>query len=370
MIYWQQTLPMRVHEVGKQNIFYKDKPVFGFDIGRSSVKIMQIDQTQKTSVVAGYGTISFDASAVKKGVIVDPEEVIKASHELIEHQLIGQITTRNVAISLPNAYSFSRILELPKMDKKDLESAIELEAGQSIPLPLDDLYYDFEVTRQLPNDMQEVQLQACPKVIVDSYVSVFDALGLEVAVVESNISAVTRMVVHAEAHDVTTLIVDFGSTACDLSIYDGDTIRITSTTDCSGEAITKLIAKKLDITEQQAHSIKTRYGIEVSKKQAAILDAVEPELSKLTNEIRKVIRYFNERTSSTSAIGQIIVLGGGANLPGLSGYITDKTRLPARLCAPWNHLSFDRLQPPHELETTLYTTAGGLSLITPKAIRV
>jgi type IV pilus assembly protein PilM len=354
--------------VGKQQLFYRDHPVFGFDVGRSSVKLMQVQQTPKGSIVTGYGTIAFDPAAIRKGVVVNPEAIIKAAHELIENQMVGTLTTRRVAVSLPNAYSFNRVLELPKMDKKDLASAIELEAGQSIPLPLEELYYDFEVTKNLTADTQEVQLEACPRTIIDSYMGIFEALGLEVAVVESNITSVTRMVVHAEAHDVTTLIVDFGSTACDLSIYDGDTIRITSTIDCSGDAITRLIAQKLGVSEQQAHSIKTRYGIEVSKKQSAILDAVGPELSKLTNEIRKVIRYFGERTSNQSSIGQIIVLGGGANLPGLSSYITDKTRLPARLCAPWNNLSFGKLQPPHELETTLYTTAGGLSLISPKVM--
>jgi type IV pilus assembly protein PilM len=194
--------------------------------------------------------------------------------------------------------------------------------------------------------------------------TVFDALGLEVALIESNINAVTRMVTHTETHDIVTLIVDFGSTACDLSIFDGTTIRVTSTIDCSGETITQLIAKKLNVTAQQAQSIKTRYGIEMSKKQALIIDAVEPELNKLTSEIRKVVRYFSERNKSNKAIGQIIILGGGANLPGLNSYITDKTRIPTRLCAPWKNLSFGKLQPPHELETTLYTTAGGLGLVT------
>lgn len=355
--------------MGKQQLFYRDHPVFGFDIGRSSIKLMQVDKTKRGTLVRGYGTISFDPLAIRKGVVVDPETIIIAAKSLIDTQMVGKLSTKYVAVSLPNAYSFNRVLELPKMDKKDLKSAIELEAGQSIPLPLDDLYFDYEVTKELTAETQEVQLEACPRTIIDSYMGIFEALGLEVAVVESNIAAVTRMVVHAEAHDVTTLIVDFGSSACDLSIYDGDTIRITSTIDCSGDAITRLIANKLGTTEQQAHSIKTRYGIEVSKKQSAILDAVGPELNKLTNEIRKVIRYFSERTNNQSAIGQIIVLGGGANLPGLSSYITDKTRLPARLCAPWNNLSFGKLQPPHELETTLYTTAGGLSLIDPKDMK-
>jgi type IV pilus assembly protein PilM len=351
-----------------QQLFYKDKPVFGFDIGRSSIKIMQLDHTKKDTIVEGYGTISFDPSAVVNGVVVDPEIIVKAAYELIEKQMVGKLTTTSVAVSLPNAYSFSRMLTLPKMDARDLASAIELEASQSIPLPLEDLYYDYEVTKTIDTQSQEIHLAACPRSIVDSYMGVFEALGLEVGLVESNISAVTRMVTHAEAHDVTTLIVDFGSTACDLSVYDGATIRITSTVDCSGDAITRLIAEKLGLTEQQAHSIKTRYGLEVSKKQTAILDAVGPELSKLTNEIRKVIRYFNERNDGKGTIGQIIVLGGGANLPGLSGYITDKSRIPTRLCAPWNNLSFGKLQPPHELETTLYTTAGGLSLVGAKEL--
>ncbi len=354
--------------VGKQQLFYKDRPVFGFDIGRTSIKLMQLTKTKKGTVVDGYGTISFDPKAIANGIIVDPEIIIKAAHELIENQMVGKLTTKKVAVSLPNAHSFSRILTLPIMDAKDLALAVELEASQSIPLSLEDLYYDYEVMKAIDDQTQEVHLAACPKSIIDSYMGIFEALGLEVELVESNISAVTRMVIQAEEHEETSLIVDFGSTACDLSVYDGSTIRITSTVNCSGDAITDLISEKLGLTKQQAHSIKTRYGLETSKKQELILGAVGPELDKLTSEIRKVIRYYGERSAGKDDIGQIIILGGGANLPGLSGYITERARLPARLCAPWNKLSFGKLQPPHELETTLYTTAGGLSLVTPKEL--
>ena len=121
--------------VGKQ-LFYRDKPVFGFDIGRSSIKILQIEHTKRSSSVIGYGTISFDPKAIENGAIVDPEVIIKAAHELIEKQLVGKITTKSVAVSMPNTYSFNRILLLPKMERKDLVSAVELEASQSIPLPL------------------------------------------------------------------------------------------------------------------------------------------------------------------------------------------------------------------------------------------
>jgi Tfp pilus assembly PilM family ATPase len=64
------------------------------------------------------------------------------------------------------------------------------------------LYYDFSVAGVLKNGTIEVQIIATPRAIVDSYIGMFDALGLEIAVVESNITAMTRIVVNSEAHDV------------------------------------------------------------------------------------------------------------------------------------------------------------------------
>ncbi len=329
---------------------------------------MGIDQAGKKPTVTGYGSITFDSSAVEDGVIVDHETVVKRAYQLLTKELVGTMTTNRVSVSLPNSSSFSRVITLPKMDKKDLAAAVRLEAEQSIPIPIDDLYFDYNVLNETPDGSKEIQLVACPRNIVDSYIGVFKALGLEVALVEPNITAVSRIVAQAEAHDVGTLIVDFGSSACDLSVFDDNSIRATGTVDCSGDNVTKLIADKFDLNTQQAHGIKTRYGLEKSKKQQEILDAVAPELNKLVNEIKKVVRYYAERAGSDKQIGQIIVLGGGANLPGLATFITSHTRIPARLCAPWNNLNFGRLQPPHELETTLFTTAGGLGLVSTKEL--
>ena len=351
-------------------IFYKDKPIFGLDIGRSSIKVMQIDvDSKQTPLVRAYGTTSFNPDAIKEGVVVDHKEVVKAAHNLIEKHLVGKLTTNRVAISLPNSHSFSRVLSLPKMSNKDLSEAVRMEVDQSIPMPIEDLYYDYSIIRNLEDGSKDIQVVASPCTIVDSYIEVFDALGLEVALVESNIAAVTRIVAYAEAHEVSTLIVDIGSTACDISIYDGSAIRATGTVDCSSERITSAIAKALNVSHEKAQNIKTRYGLELSKKQKEITAAVEPELNKLINEIRKVMRYFADRESGGHPIGQIIILGGGANLPGLSTYITSRTRVPTRLCAPWNDISFGKLQPPHELETTLYTTASGLSMVTVKELK-
>ena len=82
-----------------------------------------------------------------------------------------------------------------------------------------------------------------------------------------------------------------------------------------------------------------------------------------------MVRYYEDRdNASDRKIGQVITLGGGANLPGLSEYLTDKLRLPARMCNPWTNIDFGKLQPPNDIEKTMYITAAGLSLIDTKEI--
>jgi type IV pilus assembly protein PilM len=342
---------------------YVDKPVFGLDVGRTSIKIMQISSVKGKSSVVGYGNTSFEPSAVQKGVIVDFEALAVATSELFKKQFVGDLNTRRVAFSLPNEHSYSRVLTLPKMSRNDLHAAVMNEATRTMPMKIDELYIDYELGSELADGTQEVQLVASPKDIVDSYMCLAEILGLEVAAIETNISAVSRIVTHAEGDDVITMIIDLGSTAADLSIYDGSTVRITGTADCGSDDITKLVSQKLGVNQTQAHTIKTRYGIEPSKKQAEIMDAMKPELDKLVSEIRKMIRYYSERAREDAQLGQIIVLGGGANLPGLSTYLTDQVRIPTRLCDPWQNIDFGGLQSPHQLETTIYTTAAGLSLI-------
>ncbi|MCC6581886.1 MAG: pilus assembly protein PilM, partial [Phycisphaeraceae bacterium] len=300
-----------------RNLLYKDKPVFGLDIGRSTIKAIQIDTDSghNQAQVIGYGNIASDSKSIKNGLIVDPESVTKAVYELITNNMVGTISTRRVVLSLPNEHCFSRIISLPKMSSKDMETAIISEAGGSIPIPLDQLYIDYKTTKILKDGSVEILLVAAPKDIVDSYLVVTDALGLEVAAIETNITAVTRIVAHSESvEDVVTLIIDLGSTAADLSIFDGKTARITGSADCGSDRITDLIMDKLEVSNRQAYTIKNRFGLEVSKKQKEITEAINSELLKLINEVKKVQRYYSEH-SPEGEIGQIIILGGGATLP-------------------------------------------------------
>lgn len=359
-------------KTAKISNFYHDKPLFGLDIGHGSLKVMQLAErsghvSNWHPKVIGYGFTAFDKAAQEDGVVVQPEIIAKAAHELFHGNLIGDITTRRVAIAIPAYRTFTRSLQLPKLSSaKELKEAVELEAEQYISLPLEDLYLDYEIVRQTSEGV-ELFAVAVPRNIVDSYLELAQIIGLETVLIEPTLSSSGRLFSITDNSDEASFIIDFGSLSSDISIFDTHTL-VTGTVQGGGKNFTSAIKDKLGVTEQEAGLIKTRYGLGVSKKQTEIREALEPTLLQIVKEIRRMQRYHEERYGAERPVRQIITLGGGANMPGLSEYLTQALRLAVRHIDPWHYFNYKGLQPPPAADKPMYATVAGLSLAHPKEV--
>lgn len=351
-----------------QTFFYRDKPVFGLDIGFNTIKVLQLDSSGKKTSVAGYGVVKFDEKAIKDGIIVDFEALAQATMDLFSKNIIGSINTRRVAATIPAAKAYSRVITLSaELSRKDLAEAVQLEAAQYIPIPLDELYLDFDVVG-VHDDQQEVLVVGAPKVIVDSYMKFFRLIGLDVCAIETTISAASRIISRTEnSHDIPTILIDLGSLSVDLTVFDNNLV-VNGTIPGGGDDFSHRIAEKLGIAKSEANSIKTKYGLGVSKHQKEVREALKPQLDSLIKEIKRVVRYYEERTKGEASIGQIITMGGGSNMPGLADYLTDNLRIATRMCDFWSSFDNDNLQLPSDAERSLYVTVAGTAVIKPEEI--
>jgi type IV pilus assembly protein PilM len=328
---------------------------------------MQVDPDCKTPSLIGYGLGSFDSSAIKDGIIIDHESIAKSAVELFKKNIVGEINTRRVALSIPATRTYTRTINLPLMDDDELTEAVRMEAEQYIPMPVDELYLDHMVIDRSEKGIELLSV-AAPKKLVDSHLQLVRMLGLEPVAFETSILAASRLFARSSEHnDISAVLVDFGSVSADITYHD-KTVIVTGTIPHGGDKITELIANKLGVSNQEAHVIKTKYGISMSKKQSEIIDALKPMLDDLAKEIRRIIRYHEERSASSQKIGQVITMGGGANMPGLSDYLTNTLRLPVRMHDPWQNLSLHKLERPSNLERAMYVTVAGLAMIRPKEL--
>jgi len=349
--------------------FYRDEPLFGLDIGHSNIKAMQVHKDNGTKpVISGYGMASFDAGAIQNGIITDYEAVANAVHQLFEQNLIGTIDTRRVACTLPTTYTFSRPMQVPLMNREDLKEAVRLEAEQYIPIPIDNLYIDYEVSFQDDKNM-ELLLVAASRKIVDSYLELLQSLDLEPVAFEPSIKASARLLkITGDTSSEPSMLVDLGSVATDIAIYD-KTLLVSSTVNGGGDTFTSLISKSMKMSMEQAAKLKNEVGIAFSDKQQRIIDAIKPQVDTLIREIQKSNRFYSERTDkSGKKITRVVTVGGGAVMPGFNQYLSKQLRLPTSNLEPWQEISFGSLKMPDEPDRSMYITAAGEAILDPQEV--
>ncbi|HMH70675.1 MAG TPA: pilus assembly protein PilM, partial [Candidatus Saccharimonadales bacterium] len=99
-----------------------------------------------------------------------------------------------------------------------------------------------------------------------------------------------------------------------------------------------------------------------------IIGALQPSLQRILAETRKVIRYYNERLNDDRKIEQVLVVGGGSNVPGIGDYFTNELVMAARVASPWQKLDFGKLPQPSKQFRPRYITVAGLASVGQKEL--
>ena len=187
-------------------------------------------------------------------------------------------------------------------------------------------------------DGKEAQLSvlmvAAPRAIVNSYIQLFDILGLEIDSIEASLTSITRAMLLGGASDKATLVIDFGSRSADLAIYDR-VVRLTGSITVGGDDLTTTMSKNLGITLDQANEMKYKFGIGKSGLQGKITEALTPQLQQITSEMKKVIKFYADRNDKKPPISTIILSGGSASMPGLGEYLSAQLGLPIQVGNTW-----------------------------------
>ena len=350
--------------------FYHEQPLFGLDIGHSSMKIMQLERLSgKKPKVLGYGVSNYyPESAITNGVIVNFEVLAHTMREMFSDRLVGNISTKRVACTVPTSHTFSRPMTLPPMDKQEIEDAVKLEAEQYIPIPLESLYLDYDISRQDQAGL-DLLVVATPKNIVDSTIKFLESVGFEPIVLEPTMNAAARLFRMADlSRSEASLLIDFGSMAIDIAVFD-QSMFVNSTISGGSDTLTNLIAKKLNVTPSEAYVIKSQYGIGPGTKTMAVLEAARPILEPMVREVRKIMRYYDERAAERHRkISQIITTGGGATMRGLNEYLSRELGVPTRRLDPWPNIDYGGLAPPTDLASSMYVTVAGEAILSSQEI--
>ncbi len=334
---------------------------FGLDIGSSSMKAVWLG-TQE-------GGFSLEAAisspTPEKGMLsespLDQEEIARAIRTMLGE---ASISSKYVNIALPENQVYTRIIEMPVLSDKEIESAIYWEAEQYIPVPLSTITLDYKVLKR-PQSPEEgakinVLLVGAPTLLIDKYEKILTLAGLTIASIETEILSVIRSIVTGEDF-LPSMIVSMGAMSTSLAVVRSGLLSFTYSIPTGGNAITRAISADFGFSLQQAEEYKKIYGLSSENLEGKIGKAAQPILALIIAEMRKAIAFYNEKYP-TDPIRQVILSGGGAKLPGLTTFYTNAIGLETRIASPWKILVAQEVPKDIVDNASLYNVAVGLAI--------
>ena len=372
--------------------FLNLKPeAFGLDISDLSLKIVKLKRKGKFLTLSSFLEKDINQGIIKEGEIKDEEGLVKIIKDALPETKGEKLKTKHVVVSLPEEKAFLQVIQLPRMPEEDLKSAVIYEAENYVPLPIEEVYLDSQIVPPLYNHLDhfDVLIAALPKKIVDPYLSCLKKAGLYPKALEIESLAIARALIKNEISPFPTLLIDFGATRTSFIIFSGYSVRFTNSIPVSSHGFTEVISKTMDVDFKKAEELKIKYGLDIVEKiiftkkskdsqfekeiigNKKIFETLIPALTDLTEQIKKCLDFYRTHTSHEHLltdgkdVEKIFISGGGANLKGLSDFLSSDIRIPVALGNPWINILPEPLKEVPELpfeESLKYTTALGLAL--------
>src|SRR3989338_8774753 len=97
---------------------------------------------------------------------------------------------KRVNIVIPDGFTYSQIIKMPRLKEKELLSAIRYQADQFIPMPIDETSLDLEILEDNKNSENIlVLLVAAPQNLVERVQNIAEQSGIYPESIENELSA-------------------------------------------------------------------------------------------------------------------------------------------------------------------------------------
>ena len=350
---------------------------FGLDISDLSLKIIKLKKKKTFLSLASFGEMKIQPGLIEEGEVKDEEKLAKLIREAILKVKGEKLKTKYVVVSLPEEKGFLQVIQMPLLREEELKSAILFEAENYIPLGLEEVYFDFQIVPALYNhlDHLDVLIAALPKRIIDPYVSSLKKAGLLPKVLEIESQAIARALIKNEVSALPVILIDLGATRTSFVVFSGYSLRFTTSIPVSSQKFTEAISKTLKLSLEEAERVKIKYGLKGLSSQTdeekQVFEALIPVLTDFLEQLKRYLSYYQTHSShehlppNGKIIGKVFLCGGGANLKGLSDFISKELKVPVEIANPWVNILPKPLKEIPELpyqESLRYTTALGLAL--------
>jgi len=323
--------------------FFNKDSVFGLDIGYETLKLVELRKKRNGISLVGAVEVPLTERILEKDSFKNKANTATLIKNACRKALPSPIHAKKIISALPETFVFSKTIQMPKMTESEYAKAIPIEAAQYLPIPVEEVYIDYQLLITHPDEaLVDILIVASPRKLVDDYVEMTKLAGFELAGLETKPLAVGRAL-QASVRLDGSVVVEIGTEISRISIWDNNNIRLNTTVATGKNQI-------LENLEALGYDTKN-HKIDISKEKSP--ESLET-LSGIRDGIIDAIKYHQNRDYKPKPISKIFLCGSGAKISGIDKQINEETKIKTEIIKP-------ALAGNAKLDTE-YITAFGLAL--------
>ena len=322
------SVPSRSKE-GKQEKQGKHKAqrLVGLKIGASQLAaarvsnngVVELQQVAREPLAAGI---------VVGGELRDPEALGDALKAFFaKHKL----PKKGVRLGIASNRIGVRIIDIVGVaEEKQLANAVQFRAQEALPIPLDEAVLDYRLLDESVDEEGEthkrVLLVVAYRELIERYDSACRKAGIALAGIDLEAFALLRALgAPADREGSALVAIAIGHDRSTFAVSDGRICEFTRVVEWGGSSLNVALARAFDSTPSEVEALKKGLSLEtnwvsedLSAEESAIaLDAVRRQVQSFSRELVSSLQFYQNQPGSLG-IGEIVITGGTAELPGLA----------------------------------------------------
>jgi type IV pilus assembly protein PilM len=304
----------------------------GLDVGSFAVKVIGLSGAgKKRSFSRGSSVMQVTHAALVEldpsGEEVDAAATVAAVRKVLEDAGLSKIRRAVIGVSGPAATV--RFVQMPKMEERELLSAMRLQADQYIPFDPATAVLDCQIlpeSETQESGTMKVLLVAAKKEVVQEKVEIGREAGVEAVAVDVDAFAAATQLADPESKE-SYAMVNVGARTTSVHISRAGVPQFHRDFPLGGHHLTKVLEDRFGVGYALAEALKRQHGIyepeegtDQAERNPEVGEAMRPVLSDLVKEIKRSFSY-HEHQSYEEGIAGAVVTGGTALLPGFTSYL-------------------------------------------------
>jgi type IV pilus assembly protein PilM len=357
---------------GKSTSGGRAKKVVGLKIGASQIAAARVVNNGSPELVQ-VAREELDSGVIVGGELRETEELAAILKTFFrKHKLPRQ----NVRLGISNNRVGVRAFEIAGIeDGKQLANAIRYRAQETLPIPIEEAVLDYQILGERTDEEgvlhRKVLLVVAYRDLIDRYAAACRKAGIRLSGIDLEAFAILRALAPQLGEDAAAsafVVVNVGHDRTTFAVSDGKTCEFTRVLDWGGKSLDLGIAKALDLSPSEAAPIKLALSLAepstpaglTSEQADLVREAVLREVHEFARELVSSLQFYQSQPGSLG-IGEIVLTGGTAQLPGLAAEVSRLLGVRARVGDPLAHVKVGK-KVDREQQLGSLTSAIGLGI--------